>query len=93
MPTPEARMMPGPCGAVMNVLTERGPLKTAELYEAVEARYPGVVTSKTHLKQHILKRALANKLMKVRLQDAKHKDRWALRRPGQVRMRIARAIS
>ena len=90
VPKPEPRDLPGPCGAVMNVLTERGPLTSGELYEAVEARYPGVTLSKTHLKQHILKRALANKLMKVQLGDAKHKDRWALRKPGQIRMKIAR---
>ena len=90
LPKPEPRTMPGPCGAVMNVLTETGPLLTSELFDKVEARYPGVVGSKTHLKQHILKRALVNKLMKVKLPGSKHKDRWAIRRPEQIRMRIAR---
>jgi hypothetical protein len=76
----------------MNVLSEGGPLKTSELYEAVEQKYPGVVVSKTHLKEHILKRALVNKLVKVQLDDSKFKDRWAVRRPGQVRMKIARTL-
>ena len=92
VPAPETRSMPGPCGAVMNVLSEGGPLKTSELYEAVEKKYPGVVVSKTHLKEHILKRALVNKLVKVQLDDSKFKDRWAVRRPGQVRMKIARTL-
>eukprot|EP00322_Chrysochromulina_rotalis_P019841 CAMPEP_0115846916 /NCGR_PEP_ID=MMETSP0287-20121206/10107_1 /TAXON_ID=412157 /ORGANISM="Chrysochromulina rotalis, Strain UIO044" /LENGTH=194 /DNA_ID=CAMNT_0003300721 /DNA_START=13 /DNA_END=597 /DNA_ORIENTATION=- len=90
IPQPEPQSTPGPCGAVTNILTERGPLTTNELFDAVEAQHPGIVRSKTHLKQHILKRALANKLMKVKLNDSKVKDRWALRRPGQIRMGIAR---
>jgi hypothetical protein len=90
IPSPAPESTPGPCGAVMNILTERGPLRTGELYDAVEARYPGVLRSKTHMKQNILKDALVNKLMKVRLADADHKDRWAIRKPGQVRMAIAR---
>ena len=92
VPKPEPRTVPGPCGAVMNVLRERGPLKTDELFDAVEARYPGVVRSKTHLKQKILKSALVNKVMKVKLPDADRKNRWAVRRPGQIRMRIAREL-
>lgn len=92
IPEPELRDSPGPCGAVMNVLTESSPLTTSEIFEAVEARYPGVLRSKTHLKQHILKKALVNKLMKVQVEDARFKDRWQLRKPGQIRMRIARDL-
>lgn len=92
VPTAEPQVMPGACGAVLNVLREGGPLKTQELFDAVEARYPGVVRSKTHLKQKILKSALVNKVMKVKLPDADRKNRWAVRRPGQIRMRIAREL-
>jgi len=90
VPKPEARNMPGPCGAVMNVLRERGPMRTQALFDAVQEQYPGVLRSKTHLKQKILKSALVNQLMKVQMPDADVKDRWAIRRDGQIRMRIAR---
>ena len=90
LPKPEPRTMPGPCGAVMIVLGLRGPLTTSELFDALNERFPGVVKSKTHLKQRILKRALVNKLLKVRVDGGKFKDRWAVRRKGQLRMGIAR---
>ena len=90
LPKPQRLALPGPCGAVMNVLTEHGPLKTQELFDMVVAQYPGVLRSKTHLKENILKSALVNKVIKVRMLDAKMKDRWAIRRPGQTRMKIAR---
>jgi hypothetical protein len=81
---------PGPAGAVMNVLRDFGPMKTGPLYDAAEERYPGVLRSKTFLKKEILEKALANKLMKIRPDDSNFKDTWTIRRPGQIRMRIAR---
>ena len=74
----------------MAVLTESGPLRFHDLYDAINARFPDVVPSKHHLKVHILQSALVHRLMKVKLDDSLHKDGWALRRPGQIRMRIAR---
>ena len=90
LPPPEPRTTPGPCAAVMIVLGLRGPLTTNELFEALGERFPGVMKSKTHLKQRILKRALVHKLLKVRVDGAKFKDHWAVRRKGQIRMGIAR---
>ena len=82
--------LPGPCGAVMNVLRKSGPLKTQELFDAVEAEYPGAVRSKTHLKQKILKSALVHKVLKVQLPDANVKNRWKLRPKGEERRRLGR---
>ena len=65
LPAPGPQAMPGPCGAVMTVLTEHGPMTTSNMFDAITKRFPGVMKSKTHLKQAILKRALVNKLMKV----------------------------
>lgn len=67
IPRPEKMDVPGPCGAVMNVLRLLGPLRTDELWEAVSQRYPGVVSSKNHLKKHVLRDHLRNKLVKVNL--------------------------
>ena len=86
----QRRAMPGPCGAVMNVLRRSEPLKLAELYDAVEQRYPGVLRSRNHLKTKILRVALVNKIMKVKLPTGTFKDRWTLRKKGQVRLKIAR---
>ena len=92
IPKAEPQAIPGPCGAVMNVLRKSGPLKTQELYDAVEAEYPGAVRSKTHLKQKILKSALVHKVLKVQLPDANVKNRWTLRPKGVERMKTARRL-
>jgi len=92
IPEPKPQTVPGPCGAVMNVLKENRPLTSAELFAAVEEKYPGVVKSKTHLKQKIMKVALVNKVMKVRVAGADVQDRWCIKRKGQTRMRIARTL-
>ena len=77
----------------MSTLLEQGtPLRTRELYTLVEERHPGVVKSINHLKRRVLQSALVNKVMKVKLPDADRKNRWAVRRPGQIRMRIAREL-
>ncbi len=76
----------------MNVLRKFGPLNFHDLYEAVSSQYPGVVGSKQHLKKRILGRALVHQLTKVRIGDAAVKDAWAIRKPGQVRMRAARKV-
>lgn len=91
LPPPQPRTLPGPCGAVMNVLRDntKGPLKTAEIFAECEERYPGALRSKAHLKQKILMRALKNKVLKARLPGAPHLDRWTLRDPGETRSRFA----
>ena len=90
----EPRTMPGPCGAVMNILREKGEpgLTLQQLMQEVEARgyVPEVIKSKSYLKNNILYSALVNKLMKVRPEGSKFKDHWSIRRPGQVRMGRAR---
>ena len=90
----EPRTMPGPCGAVMNILREKGEpgLTLQQLMQEVEARgyVPDVIKSKSYLKNNILYSALVNKLMKVRPEGSKFKDHWSIRRPGQVRMGRAR---
>jgi hypothetical protein len=91
LPKPEDRPLPGPCGAVMNVLRESGPLTTGELFDAVEARYAGVLRSKRYLKANILQDALVKQVIKVRLDEThRFKDRWSVRRKGQIRMAIGR---
>jgi len=92
LPTPKSRSIPGPCGAVMNVLRSntKGPLTTAELFAEVETRYPGALRSKTHLKTKILMQALKNKVVKTRLPGAAFLDRWILREQGETRSRFAR---
>ena len=91
VPTPAPTEMPGPCGAVMNVLRETGPIKVADLYRTVEERYPGAVKSRTHMKRSILMGALVNKVMMVRPDEhSRFKDHWAVRKRGQVRMALAR---
>ena len=88
------RTMPGPCGAVMNILREKGEpgLTLQQLMQEVEARgyVPDVIKSKSYLKNNILYSALVNKLMKVRPEGSKFKDHWSIRRKGQVRMGRAR---
>ena len=75
----------------MAVLKEKGvPLKTAELYELMEEKHPGLVRSPNHLKKKILKSALINKVMRVRYNDSTYKEYWSPRKPGQIRMRWAR---
>lgn len=91
LPKPEAPAMPGPVGATMNVLREHGPLKLQALFDTVNERYPGLLTSKSKFKRSILKRApLNNHLMKVRVGDAVFKDSFAIRRSGQIRTAAAR---
>mmetsp|Transcript_62460 Transcript_62460/g.103908 ORF Transcript_62460/g.103908 Transcript_62460/m.103908 type:complete len:177 (+) Transcript_62460:15-545(+) len=91
IPVAEPRLIPGPVGAVMNVLRDMGPQTTEAIFKAVEQRYPGAVKSQSHLKSKILAVQLVNKVMKVRAtEDAKYKDHWAIRRRGQVRMKSAR---
>jgi len=94
--------MPGPCFAVLDVLGERGVMSLPELYDAVETKYPGVLRGKRYLKHRILLDALVNKVMRVRklppdgrkppelVGKPMFKDCWALRRPGQTRMGVAR---
>lgn len=90
IPKPQPRDNPGACGAVINAIKASGPMKTQPLFDAVEAAYPGLLKSKTFLKKEILEKALVNQLMKVRVDGSSFKDSWAIRRSGQVRMRIAR---
>ena len=86
--------MPGPCGAVMNVLRDSPfPLKTAEILAAVQERYPGVIQNKTHLKRGVLMDALVHKLMRVALDGrGTYRDRWRLREKGEIRMAMARKL-
>ena len=93
VPAAEQCEAPGPCAAVMITLAQRGPLRTSALFDAIEERWPGTVRSRTHLKQRILKRALVNKLMKVRDDGGKFKDCWAPRKGGQVRGGSARGAT
>jgi len=87
---PQPRDVPGPVFAVMSTLTERGPLTSKELYEAVEAQWPGVLKSPNHLKRNIMQSALVNQVMKIRHNGSQFKEYWVPRRPGQIRMTIAR---
>ena len=66
IPEPEDRRVPGPCGVVLNVLRREGALTTAQLWEKVSERYPGIIGTKAFMKQKILKKALVNRLIKVR---------------------------
>lgn len=90
----EDSAMPGPCGAVMNVLKESPvPLKTDEILAACEERYPGVIKDKTHLKRSILMDALVHKLMRVALDGrGSFRNRWRLRRKGELRMAMSRKL-
>ena len=91
MPLPEPATLPGPCGAVMNVLRDTGMQTTNRLYELVQDRYPGVVPHKKHLKRRVLMDALRNKVIKVRATpEARFKDHWAVRRHGQIRAASSR---
>ena len=92
MPKAQLRAVPGPGGAVMNVLRELGPIRTDPLYDAVQERYPGVLRSKRHLKKMILERTLVNSVQKIRHGGSDFKDHWAVRYVGQTRMRIARLL-
>ena len=74
----------------MSTLEELGPLTSTELYAEVEKKYPGVARSMNHLKKRIMSDALVNKVMKIRHNGSKFKEYWAPKRPGQVRMTIAR---
>ena len=90
MPEPELVDMPGPCGAVMQVLEDRGPLQFEPLFQEINERYPGVLSTPEKFKQKILLGALVHKLMLVRHGDSIYKDSWALKKPGQIRMSAAR---
>lgn len=65
LPKAQPVEIPGPCGAVMNLLRERGPLTTEAMWAALEERYPGVVKSRQHLEDQVLGEHLRNKLIKV----------------------------
>lgn len=80
----------GAASATLETLKETGPLKFHDLYAAVNEKFPGVLSSKHSFKVDILKGAIVSQLMKVRVGDAVFKDSWAIRRPGQIRMKIAR---
>lgn len=83
--------LPGPCYAVTSTLEEVGePLTTKELFAAVEEKWPGALNSVHHLKHKVLKKALVNNVVKVRYKDSTYKQYWAMRKPGQIRMTIAR---
>ena len=84
LPQAQRQPMPGPVGAVMNVLRDTGAKTTYDLFDIVNQRYPGVLRSVTHLREKILKNALCNKVIKVRASpDSQFKDHWAIRRRGQ----------
>jgi hypothetical protein len=89
IPPPEPKGI-GPVGATFAVLKEAGPLRLQPLYDALEEKFPGVVASKTHLRNRILRAALVHKVMMVRGEDSRFKDAWAIRRQGQIRTAIAR---
>jgi hypothetical protein len=67
VPPPEVTSIPGPCGAVMNVLRVYGPQETKPLFTLCEKHYPGAVKSLHHLRKRICNDALRNRLIKVRL--------------------------
>lgn len=96
LPKPEPLTMPGPVAAVKLILEEKGPLKFQQLYDIMEERYPGLARTRRFFKQNILHSALVHQLMKVRVDSgtdvSRFKDHWALRQPGQTRMRIARRL-
>ena len=75
---------------ILNLLRRRGPLTTQELWGVASERYPGVISTKNFMKKTVLRHDLRNKLIKVRVSGSKHRDRWAMRKPGQIRMRVAR---
>ena len=70
IPEPEVVRVPGPSGAVLNVLRREGALTTQQLWEKVSERYPGVIGTKAFMKRRILKEALINRLVKVRARSA-----------------------
>lgn len=52
--TVEEKTEPGVVGAVMNVLRERGPLKTEELFDAIKERYPGAAAKLEKSGAHLI---------------------------------------
>ncbi|KAL3922750.1 MAG: hypothetical protein SGPRY_004450 [Prymnesium sp.] len=99
LPKAQPVEIPGPCGAVMNLLRERGPLTTEAMWAALEERYPGVVKSRQHLEDQVLGEHLRNKLIKVsplchalivKIEGSLSKDHWSFRKAKQPRMKSAR---
>uniref|UniRef100_A0A7S3BTT8 Uncharacterized protein n=1 Tax=Haptolina ericina TaxID=156174 RepID=A0A7S3BTT8_9EUKA len=91
VPPPEVTSIPGPCGAVMNVLRVYGPQETKPLFTLCEKHYPGAVKSLHHLRKRICNDALRNRLIKIRSEGRGFKKLWAIRKPGQIRSRVARS--
>jgi len=88
---PQPREVPGPCHAVMLTLKEHGePMRSRELYDAIEAKWPGVLRSLNHLKRNVMQSALVNQVMKVRHNESQYKEYWSPRKQRQIRMTIAR---
>ena len=69
VPKPELSATPGACGAIMNILRENGgPMLSAEIMAVSNERWPGVIKSRTHLKQ-VCMNGLINKARPARISD------------------------